>query len=62
MQRDLGIVLLRLHRIGGRELITTGGYFTSLYWWPGLLWPGAWRYLANDNGKGELRCLGAPPR
>jgi hypothetical protein len=27
-----------------------GGYFTSLNWWPALLWgPGAWRYLANDN-------------
>lgn len=53
---DLGIIVLVIHCADGRELSMNGGYFTSLFWWPGLLWPGAWN-TANDNGKGELRCL-----
>lgn len=40
----------------GRRATLGGGFFTSLLWWPALLWgSGAWRYLANDNGKGGRR-------
>ena len=49
---------LVVHFADGRDLLLNVGYFTSLNWWPALLWgPGAWRYLANDNGKGEVGWL-----
>jgi hypothetical protein len=58
MNHDLGITVLVIHFADGRRSAFNGGYFTSSYWWPSLLWgPGVWRYLSNDNGKGELRCL-----
>lgn len=58
MHSDLGIKTVLIHFADGRTEAFCGGYFTSLHWWPALLWgPRAWRYLGNDNGRGELRCL-----
>jgi hypothetical protein len=57
MRRDLGITVLLIHFADGRQSLLGGGYFTDPYWWwPQLMWgPGNWRYLGNDNSKGELR-------